>query len=39
MCMARPIKPVETAAAKVVLSDPLNQMQEDARPGRIIFGR
>lgn len=39
MCMARPIKPVETAAAKVVLSDPLDQMQEDARPGRIIFGR
>lgn len=39
MCMARPIKPVDTASDNVALSDPLNQMDPNAKAGRIIWRR
>lgn len=37
MCMARPIKPVQSAAAQPIWSDPLNQMAERTRFDRVEF--
>ena len=38
MCMARPIKPVHSDAPEPVYFDPLDQMTDNNRPDRIIFG-
>ncbi len=37
MCMARPIKPVDTAPAAPLWSDPLDQMQGKNGPERVTF--
>lgn len=37
MCMARPIKPVDTTADAPIWSDPLNQMPSSTGPERVTF--
>lgn len=37
MCMARPIAPVSSPAKEAVWSDPLNQMEQGAKPDRIHY--